>query len=153
MSGGLESLVVLGGDALKKNWEHAFNAHRTKKLPKANLIKIPHHGASNAISVHPRQHELTYLDICLKNQATSGVIFAGHSRHPDQEVYGHLKSRLSLFCLSNGRKNKPSNPLKLNIPSAAATTPATTFCNSVLSFEIQSNGTIRTVVGNGCAAC
>jgi ribonuclease BN (tRNA processing enzyme) len=143
-----ENVVVLGADALRENWKSALEIYFKRKLPKARLIKIPHHGARNALEQKPKSNG--YLDICSRTPKAKSVIFAGDSRHPDDGVFQKVRSKTDTFCLSNGRKpNNQANPLQLQIPGARCIYPAPV-CNPVVSFELDKQGNISLLAGNGC---
>jgi hypothetical protein len=146
------AVVILGADALKMNWEHAFERVRRKNLPKAVLLKVPHHGAANAIRIPPNKKKADYLDLC--GPAVKAVLFAGDAKHPSREVYEHLKQKSEVYCLSNGVRNQPPlhNPLAIGIPGARAANPAA-ICNPCVSFEIDGAGNLTTCAGHSCAAC
>ena len=96
-----ESVVLLGADALKENWENVFQNYHKRKLPKSRILKVPHHGARNAIDL--RHNAKSYLDVCSHNPKAKAIIFAGDSKHPDDDVFDKIRSRADAICLSNGR--------------------------------------------------
>ena len=148
-----DSVVLLGADALKENWESALNIYRKRNLPKARILKVPHHGARNAIDLG--RSAKTYLDVCSAEPKAKAVIFAGDSKHPDDEVFTKIASRMETICLSNGRKPNPgnSNPLRLQMPGATFIYPAPV-CNPMVSFELDPNGNVSVQKGSAChAAC
>lgn len=149
-----KSVIVLGGDALKESWQHAVGVFRKSKLPKAGLLKIPHHGAANALRIHPKRKEVSYLDLCSRSPIAFAVLFAGDSKHPDRTVFDKLRERTNLHCLSNGLKNtaRRRNPLNINIPGARAIVPAEV-CNDILSFVVDSDGSVRVLTGKDCDNC
>lgn len=142
-----ESVVIFGADALKENWETALANHHKRKLPKAVILKVPHHGARNAIDL--RNKARTYLDICAPK--AKSVVFAGDAKHPDNAVFEKIWSRTETICTSNGlkRKSPAFNPLNLQLPGATAVFPAPV-CNPVVSFEIGADGTVSRTTGNTC---
>jgi len=146
-----ESVVVLGADALKENWEHALKIFHKRQLPKARVLKVPHHGARNAIDLG--RNAKTYLDVCSQNPKAKAVIFAGDKKHPDDGVFEKIKSRTEAICLSNGRKTiSQVNPLRIQLPGATFIDPSPV-CNPVVSFELDSNGNLTVLAGNDCLAC
>jgi hypothetical protein len=149
-----KSVVLLGSDALKENWASATNQYRENKLPKALVLKVPHHGASNAIILHPRPRESNYLDPCSRSPRAKAILFAGDAKHPAADVYQKLRSTTDVMCLSNGIAGQPvaPNPLGILIPGARAVTAAR-ICNPVISFELDDDGNINTLAGLGCDAC
>lgn len=149
------TVVILGGDALKENWKHAVDKYNRKGWPKAHLLKVPHHGASNAIILHPHAGETNYLEICSRDPKSYAVLFAGDSKHPDGTVYTKLREKTMLSCLSNGYRKRNrfgSNPLGIDIPGARIVAPAEV-CNDILSFELDAAGGVRCVSGHDCDHC
>jgi hypothetical protein len=144
-----ESVVLLGADARKENWETAVKHYQKRKLPKAKILKVPHHGARNSLNL---QHQgQSYFDVCSHSPKASAVIFAADSKHPDKKVFEKLQSRMDTICLSNGLKSKAANPnpLRLQLPGATAVYPAPV-CNPVLSFELDSEGNVSLLAGVSC---
>ena len=147
-----QSVVLLGADALKENWDSAVNRFHRRGLPKARVLKIPHHGARNSFNL--QRHASHYLDICSRNPKAKSVLFAGDAKHPDHDVYAKLLERTEVFCLSNGTKAKTAdtNPLRLQMPGASAVYPAPV-CNPVISFELDADGKVTVLSGVGCGGC
>jgi hypothetical protein len=149
-------VVLLGADALKENWRTVTRLFFEFKLPKAAILKIPHHGAPNALQTNLRRHEHNYLDICSHEPRAKSVLFAGDAKHPDPGVFRHLLRRTEVICVSNGLKDGApgANPLNIGIPGArAATLPPV--CNPVVSFTITADGTLSQTDGvcdKDCAA-
>jgi hypothetical protein len=143
------NVILLGADALKKNWEGAIDQYHKRSLPKAAVIKVPHHGARNAMDLQSRTK--TYLDICQHQPKAKAVIFAGDAKHPDPSVFDKLKAKTTPICLSNGRKlsQRTVNPLKLLLPGATAVYPAPV-CNPIVSFELSKTGEINVIAGVSC---
>lgn len=145
-------LVVLGSDALTANWTEAEARCRKEKLPKAILLKVPHHGAQNSLG---DPHGKTYLDLCRPNKETKAVLFGGDAKHPHAKVFERLKGKTMVQCLANGLKppgQATVNPLGLSIPGARALVPAPT-CNPHLSFTIHTDGRIEQTAGEQCEFC
>ena len=147
-----ESVVLLGADALKQNWESAVKHHRKLGLPKARVLKVPHHGARNSFNL--QRDAVNYLDICSHVPKAKAVLFAGDAKHPDHDVYARLRERTEVLCLSNGTRLPltDTNPLRLQIPDARATHSASV-CNSVVSFELDADGNVNVLSGIGCEGC
>jgi len=145
------TLVILGADALKRTWADAMKAHARNRLPRALVLKVPHHGAANALELRSRSKN--YLDLCAKQGAVS-VLFAGDSKHPHPGVFQELRSRTQLICLSNGFKGAhgPPNPLQLNIPGARAVR-ASYMCQPQITIEVSASGTMAVTRGVSCSVC
>jgi hypothetical protein len=143
--------VLLGADALKKNWRMAIERYRKLKLPRANVLKVPHHGASNSIIMHQRNVP-NYLDVCCRNPDCNAIFVGGDSKHPDRNVFLKVRSRTETVCLSNGLRTAASNPLEIAIPGARAASPAT-ICNPRVSIEIDADGSITRRIGAQCQDC
>ncbi len=144
-----ESVVLLGADAHKENWESALKHFHKRNLPKARILKVPHHGARNALDLG--RHAKTYLDVCSHVPKAKAVIFAGDAKHPDSDVFARIRSRTDTICVSNGRKSKlaQSNPLGLRLLGATSVNPAPV-CNPVVSFELEANGNVSLIAGVDC---
>ncbi len=147
-----QSVVLLGADALKENWDSAVKRFHKRVLPKARVLKIPHHGARNSFNL--QRHATNYLAICSRDPKAKSVLFAGDAKHPDRDVYAKLRERTEVFCLSNGTKPTMANtnPLRLQMPGARAVYPAP-ICNPVISFELDVDGKVTVLSGIGCEAC
>src|SRR5207253_776290 len=89
------SVVVLGADALRQNWRTAVRRYQHLKIPKALVLKVPHHGALNSLDVRRHSPEKGYLDICLhsEEQRCCSILFAGDVDHPNERVYERLLGR------------------------------------------------------------
>jgi len=148
------SVLLLGSDALKDNWSSATRRYRESKLPRALLLKVPHHGASNALLIHPRRGVANYLDLCSRDPRPKAVLFAGDAKHPSPEVYQTLRARADVCCLSNGLAGQTAvaNPLGIAIPGARAVT-LSRVCNPMISFEFDENGGFVQHTGVGCEVC
>jgi hypothetical protein len=144
-------LVLLGGDALKAGWQDAIKAHAEARLPRAQVLKVPHHGAANALTL--QNTKKNYLDLCLKDRAVS-VLFAGDSKHPTSRVFEELRKRTRLVCLSNGLKGAHgnANPLSIKIVGARRVR-ASYVCQPQISIEIASDGTFMIPRGAPCSVC
>jgi hypothetical protein len=144
-----DNVVLLGADALKRNWKSALKIYHKRQLPKARIIKVPHHGAKNSIDL--RHKAKTYLDVCSQQPKAKAVIFAGDAKHPDDDVFKKIQSRIDAICLSNGRKpnSANNNPLNLQLPGATYIYPAPV-CNPVVSFELDTDGNVSLVAGKDC---
>ena len=152
-----ESVVLLGADALQENWKYAVKRYRKQELPKAIVLKVPHHGARNAIDLRPQSTAPTYLDLCRHDTDLKchAVLFAGDSRHPDRKVQEKLRAQTRLFCLSNGTSSAPKleNPLGIEIEGARAVRRNIPVCSPVVSFEIPRTGTVKVLAGVSCEDC
>jgi hypothetical protein len=145
-------LVILGSDALALNWVAAEDRCRKEKLPKAILLKVPHHGAQNALG-HP--HAKTYLDLCRPNRETKAILFGGDAKHPHSKVFERIKNKTTPLCLANGLKppgQAAANPLGLNITGARAIVAVPT-CNPHIGFTINADGHINQTAGAQCEFC
>ena len=146
--------VLLGGDALKRNWNDAAAVFRGTGVAKARLLKVPHHGAADAFLAHPRSRETNYLGLCSKAPQSSAVLFAGDARHPNRDVFMALRRETQLTCLANGLagQRRRLNPLGITIPGAAAASPSSV-CNPVVTFEVGPDGVIKQTRGTCCGFC
>ena len=149
-----QSVVLLGSDALKENWASTTVRYRQNSLPKALVLKVPHHGSSNAIILHPKASESNYLNLVSRTPRAKAVLFAGDAKHPGAGVYQKLRANTDVMCLSNGLVGKTAvpNPLGIGIPGARAVTAAR-ICNPLISFELDENGNVNTLAGVNCDAC
>jgi hypothetical protein len=106
-------LIILAADALKSAWHNASKVSRELKLPKAVLLKVPHHGASNAFDLRPaRTKPVNCWDLCSKS--ASAVLFAGDIKHPDKVVYDRLRQRFTVYSHFDVTGDQPvRDPLSL----------------------------------------
>ncbi|HEX4085156.1 MAG TPA: hypothetical protein VHY22_09610 [Chthoniobacteraceae bacterium] len=149
-----KSVIILGGDALKVNWEKAVERFQKLKIGKAQLLKVPHHGAANALETGANAKHSSYLRICEKDPPAKAVLFGGDSKHPECRVFEVLKEKTKLLCLSNGlRGGAARNPLGLDIDGACVLEAGGNVCNSHLGFEISDEGDVNLVVGRQCGFC
>lgn len=147
-----KTAVLLGADALKANWQSAGKRYADLGLPKARLLKVPHHGASNAIKLGPSDKN-SYLELCDRINGVTAVLFAGDSKHPDQRVFDLLRKKTNLMCLSNGYVNRQvTNPLNIDIPGAWSP-GGVNICNSQIAFSLTEDGAIEILAGRQCMAC
>jgi beta-lactamase superfamily II metal-dependent hydrolase len=113
-------VVLLCADALKDTWKDALKALERAKIPRASVVKVPHHGARNAFHLNPKfTHELNCWHLC--EERPVAVLFAGDAAHPDPGVLVQLQKRtqlLSIFSLSPMPYD--SNPLGLETSGAEA---------------------------------
>lgn len=146
-------VVLLGADALQENWKTAAARHRKRGFPKADLLKVPHHGAKNAFLPNPPVLDANYLDLTAKNGRS--VLFAGDSDHPAPNVYERLCRHTEVSCLSNGlfSTSADRDPLGLAYIGARAVTVGSAICNPAVSYEIGDDGELRQVAGTPCAEC
>ena len=145
------AVILLGADGLRNNWEAAIKKYRRLGLSKAAILKVPHHGASNAFEFSKNKH--SYLDLC--SQDTIAVLFAGDVNHPEPRVDERLRAKTNLACLANGLHSSrvPSNPLGISIPGAIAVSQPVTPCQAQISLEIGSDGHVTHSVGHTCGSC
>lgn len=146
--------IVLGGDAMIAGWRTALEHYRKSHFPKARLLKIPHHGASNAFDLKEKD-PATYLGMC--DAGALGVLFAGDSSHPEPRVWSRLEKKLDLACLINGKKCHQNglvnlDPLNLGIVGARARVPMTP-CQGRISVEISATGEFSHAASVSCASC
>ena len=148
-------VALLGADALRENWSTAAERYRKRGFPKAELLKVPHHGATNAFLPHPVGHEANYLDLTARKPSGHSVLFAGDADHPAASVYERLRAHTEPACLVNGLMCPPEDrdPLNLAYIGARAATPARRICNPTVSYEIGDDGALRRVAGVSCDEC
>lgn len=145
-------LVILGADALAENWRAAEERCRKERLPKAIILKVPHHGGQDALG---NPHQKNYLDLCRSNKETKAVLFGGDAKHPNAKIFDRLKAKVAVQCLANGLKPPGQanvNPLGLNIPGARVLVPAPT-CNPHIGFAIYPDGRTEQTAGVQCEFC
>jgi len=151
-----DSVILLGADALRRNWRSAVPRYQKLKLPKAILFKVAHHGALNSLDVRRQSAEKNYLDICFysKEERCRSVLFAGDIRHPSKKVYERLQDRTTVFCLNNGLNAPTVGAIDFEIELDGAR-PVTKVppCQPVVSFELDATGTVRSTTGFSCDGC
>jgi hypothetical protein len=133
-------------------WNDAIKAHKSHGLPRASVLKVPHHGASNALALeHNRKN---YLDLCRKDPRPYAVLFAGDAKHPNKTVFEELRKKTRLHCLANGLKGAegPPNQLNVQIPGARQV-QASRFCQPQLTVEITNKGYLRIARTTNCDIC
>jgi len=142
-------VALLGADALKRNWKAVLKRYNTIGLPRAKIIKIPHHGAKNGLELG--QGKKSYLDLC--ERGGFGVLFAGDTKHPHPTVEMKLGERINLSCLSNGLHGKRErDPLGLGMIGGSAITGVEP-CQEHIRFEIFEDGRVDMTKGFSCDAC
>ncbi len=147
------NLVLLGADAVQRNWTTAYLRWKKLGLPKACILKIPHHGARNALDLRAHSKLHTYLDMCSHTPPARAVLFAGDRTHPDRKAYKKLRSRTEVFCLSNGMFAPSRDPLNLKGLVGARAVSSAHVCQPVVSFELDVGGAITTHAGASCDSC
>lgn len=149
-----KGVVILGSDALTNNWRSAIGKFKALKLGKSCLLKVPHHGASNAFDLQAND-SATYLGIC--ERESLAVLFAGDTLHPDERVENRIKKKLKLHCLVNGARQKSTgqanNPLNIKIPGAKIARARILPCQSEISVEISEDGEAKVTRGMECSSC
>lgn len=148
------SVVLLGADALRINWRNAVPRYRKLQLPKAAILKVPHHGALNALDMKTHSPEPNYLDICRTGDAPChSVLFAGDSRHPNDRLYERLRARTTVHCLINGRRGRGAAiDLHVEIDGAEPVYEVRP-CQPNVSFELDDQGAVFVLAGHACDAC
>lgn len=139
--------VILPGDALISRWKYIDKLAKQLELPKANVVKVPHHGALNAVSCpKKKQGKSNFLDLCTKKPIA--VLSAGKSTHPDHSVFSFLYSKTSLLCTSNGicHTRKLGNALNLMLPGARSVEPSAV-CNPLVRVALDKCGNACVTVG------
>jgi len=121
-------------------------------LPKAILLKTPHHGAADAYNFGKK--ESSYLDICeRKNPVCSSVIFAGDRKHPDPRIFKKLREKTKTYCVINGNQSVSRGPdLGIEIEGAKPSGRLEA-CQGVVSFEVDDDGNATCVGGFSCDEC
>jgi hypothetical protein len=149
-----DSVVLLGADALRRNWPAAINRYRKLKLPKAVVLKVPHHGAGNSLDLSGQSREPNYFDICLHTDSRcKSVLFAGDAKHPNPKVYERLRSRTDVHCVINGIRGAHGG-VDLGIElEGARPVQSVDPCQPVVSFEVHQSGQVDVLAGNNCTAC
>ena len=146
-----ESLLLLGADAIGRNWRTACDRHHKLNLPKATVLKIPHHGGADALAITGK----TYLDICIHTpeQKCKAVLFAGDVKHPEPRVETSVKARTDLYCLGNGQRGtRRGKDLGIELDGARPLRNIEP-CQPVVSFELSLDGTCTVISGHSCDAC
>lgn len=145
-----DGVVLLGADAGGLSWQNADVRFRKLNLPKAVILKVPHHGSGDTLPPNER----TFMDLCRHDdKKCQSVLFAGDAKHPHPRVEEVLRRRTDLYCLGNGIRGKVlSNDLGIELEGAV---PVGTFepCQPVVSFEISHSGEVSVLAGHSCEAC
>jgi hypothetical protein len=142
------TLILLGGDALKAGWRTAYKKWLKNKLPKAGVLKIPHHGSKNAFDLAPAtggRKPVNCWDLCVKKPIA--IIFAGDFQHPDREILQILEARTELHSFFDLEASvQRQNPLRLHTIGARAVDQSLrpqTFCRIIV--EVDSNGEVQLI--------
>jgi Metallo-beta-lactamase superfamily len=142
------TLSLLGGDALKAGWGTAFQKWHKKGLPKAIVLKIPHHGGANAFDLGTptkQNRRSNCWDLCVEKPI--GIIFAGDFKHPDPRILEELETRTDLNTFFDLRANDQRlNSFGLRTLGARAVAQPLrpqTFCKIIV--EIDGDGRIRLI--------
>ena len=149
------SVVVLGADALRQNWRTAVQRYQRLKIPKALVLKVPHHGALNSLDARRHSRERGYLDICLhsEEQRCCSILFAGDVSHPNERVYERLLGRTEVYCLSNGL-NAGVKAVDLGIELEGARPVGDVApCQPVISVALDTFGNLKVIEGVSCSDC
>ena len=150
-----EGVILLGADALVRNWHQAVPRYRDLGLPRAVVLKVPHHGASNAFKPSRDPRRPNYLDVCLtEGQRCKAILFAGDSEHPNRQVYERLLEKTEVHCLINGLGSgiEPGIDLGIEI-SGASPIPTLRPCQPTISVEVDQKGDVVTLSGMSCQHC
>lgn len=144
-----ENVFVHGGDALTTAWKRAYDVFSSYELKLASLMKIPHHGAKNALFIGNKRPRTSYMRFFIPS---AHLICFGNATHPDREVWQCLyrKSRNTYFLLNRYRPNTSRNPL--NIPGGRSIDGDDLICNSHVHAEWAYTGPIS-ISGANCQTC
>lgn len=146
-----DSAVLLGADAHRSNWETAIQRYIKLRLPKAVILKVPHHGSSDALNLLKGKH--TYFDLCSHTGTKCrSVLFAGDVKHPSPKVYDRLVARTEVHCLINGIRDVADPPFDPGIPDQILVKDVLP-CQPQVSFTVDEVGQVETLVGKNCSAC
>jgi beta-lactamase superfamily II metal-dependent hydrolase len=148
-----DSSILLGSDALKAKWEELIKKNQKEKNINAKLLKVPHHGASNAFILSKTKKN--YLSLCSKKPRPKCVLFAGSAKHPNSRVYEELLKKTDVYCTINGLKNqsKVRNSLKIGLTPVGSVSNQSSICNSKITFELTKTGDVNVVSGVSCNQC
>lgn len=93
-----KSFVLLGSDGLRTAWKGVRDSWSKSRLPPAIAMKVPHHGAKNAFDLRPaNQKPINCWDLCANE--VKAILFAGDSKHPNEEVRKRLEEKTDLISL------------------------------------------------------
>jgi hypothetical protein len=142
------TLILLGGDALKAGWRTAYKKWLKNKLPKAGVLKIPHHGGTNAFDLAAAtggKKPINCWDLCVKKPIA--IIFAADFQHPDPEILQILEARTELHSFFDLQASvQRQNPLRLHTIGARAVDQSLrpqTLCKIIV--EVDSNGKVQLI--------
>lgn len=144
-----EHVFIHGGDALAQEW---IKVCKTKRIT-ANLMKVPHHGADNALFVLGNRSPHNYRK--LFNQQSNLIIF-GNATHPSRLVWKELnnKSKNIYFLLNQYHPSSAANnPLGITGGRLISKKMDDLLCNSHIHVEWDISGGIRITQGTSCLAC
>jgi hypothetical protein len=150
-----KSVVVLGADALRSNWRAAVRRYQHLKLPKALVLKVPHHGALNSLDVRRHSPDKGYLDICFHSETgrCCSILFAGDVSHPNERVYERLRGRTEVYCLSNGLNGRvKAVDLGIELEGARPVGDVAP-CQPAISVALDATGNLQILNGVSCSKC
>jgi hypothetical protein len=117
-------------------------------LPKAAVLKIPHHGGKNAFDLaaaNKTTKRVNCWDSCINKPIA--IIFAGDFEHPDPGILKDLEARTELHSFFDLHANAQRlNPLRLHTIGARAVDQSLrpqTFCKIIV--EVDSNGKVQLI--------
>jgi hypothetical protein len=125
------------------------------KLPKALVLKVPHHGALNSLDVRSHSPEKGYLDICFHSEAQRccSILFAGDVSHPNERVYERLRGRTEVYCLSNGLNGRiEAVDLGIELDGAHPVGDVAP-CQPAVSVTLDATGNLQVITGVSCPEC
>lgn len=147
-----KNIVILGADALIANWKDVHLRCQAAKLAKAALLKVPHHGAKNALNLLSGRGQVSYLDLLVKAPSScQAVLMCGDTDHPHPLVAAKLSSACETICTGNGKKTVP--PSAYGIPIVKTGAKNAHICNAIVKYELTTSGVLRCISGARCANC
>lgn len=149
-------IFLHGGDAEKSEWIKVYNTYKEdEKLSDAKILKVPHHGAWNAIFNRKDSEKCSKKNYIKLIEQNAYLIIFGNSNHPDIKVFKRLYNKSSNFyCLQNQFKKDSGNPLNLslgiNSPMKNISQSGNIICNHHVSLTIGDDGNIVINKGYSC---
>ena len=149
------SIFIHGGDAESAQWNNAYNEYKKRVNSQAILMKIPHHGARNALFSPAYSGKILpqhYIDLFQKD---AYLVLFGKQGHPDIDVWEKLreKSENIFFLLNQYRMCATSTPPIVSAVPRPVSQTVQMLCNNHIHVELDREGKISINNGKACKEC
>lgn len=149
-----KSVFIHGGDTEAEQWNVACREFKESGLPLSVLMKIPHHGAANALHRSERSSTTFHNTYIKLFQQQANLVVFGNATHPNKEVWRSLRNKTEniYFLLNQFRPSLVQLPL--NIPHGRLKNAGDgILCNSHIHAELDDAGIVTMNNGLSCRNC